>query len=280
MSYKPDEALLIAYLYNELDGEERKRVEQYLTENTDVKKQLEHLRFVQSALGNVTDKEVIAPPIVLDEYKQSFWHSAYFKTVISIAASLLILILVGKAVGLQMSYGNNELRISFGEVTKPEEQLPKQLLTPQQVQYMIDASMQQNNLAIQTNLSKSQQQYEESLRKVMTGSSGKMDQLVRQVSAASEEQIRQYVLTMQSENAQIMKDYMQLTSNEQKEYIEDLLVDFSKYMQQQRTNDLMVLQARMNTIEQNTDLFKQETEQILTSIITNADNTANKTVKY
>jgi hypothetical protein len=46
------------------------------------------------------------------------------------------------------------------------------------------------------------------------------------------------------------------------------LVDFSKYLQQQRTDDLQLVQSRLNNLEQNTDMFKQETEQILSSIIT------------
>jgi cob(I)alamin adenosyltransferase len=66
-----------------------------------------------------------------------------------------------------------------------------------------------------------------------------------------------------------VKDYFQLTANDQKKYIENLLVDFAKYLQQQRTDDLKIVQSRLNNIEQNNDQFKQETEQILSSIITN-----------
>jgi len=50
------------------------------------------------------------------------------------------------------------------------------------------------------------------------------------------------------------------------------LVDFSKYLQQQRNDDLQVVQSRLNNLEQNTDVFKQETEQILSSIITTVGN--------
>jgi hypothetical protein len=64
-----------------------------------------------------------------------------------------------------------------------------------------------------------------------------------------------------------MKDYFQLTSTQQKQYVEDLVVDFAKYLQQQRNDDLQLVQTRLHSIEQNTNTFKQETEQILTSII-------------
>jgi len=73
-----------------------------------------------------------------------------------------------------------------------------------------------------------------------------------------------------------VKDYFQLTSTEQKQYIENLLVDFAKYLQQQRNDDLQFVQTRMNSLEQNTDILKQETEQILSSIITSVGNPVSK----
>lgn len=68
----------------------------------------------------------------------------------------------------------------------------------------------------------------------------------------------------------MIKDYYKMTSEDQKEQLEQLLVDFSKYLQQQREDDLMILQARLNDLQQNTDMYRQETEQILASIISNA----------
>jgi hypothetical protein len=51
-----------------------------------------------------------------------------------------------------------------------------------------------------------------------------------------------------------------------------LLVDFSKYLQQQRSDDLQLVQSRLNNMEKNTNVFRQETEQILSSIITTVGN--------
>jgi methionyl-tRNA synthetase len=77
---------------------------------------------------------------------------------------------------------------------------------------------------------------------------------------------------LQAENMQLVKNYFQLTSSEQKQYIESLLVDFAKYLQQQRNDDLQVVQTQLNSLQQNTDIFKQETEQILTSIISTVES--------
>jgi hypothetical protein len=125
---------------------------------------------------------------------------------------------------------------------------------------------------MQASLRETQKQLDASIRSNLAFNSGKMDQLVREASTASQQQIRQFVDGIRTENMEQVKDYFQLTATEQKKYIENLLVDFAKYLQQQRNNDLQLVQTRMNSLEQNTDLFKQETEQILSSIITTVGN--------
>jgi hypothetical protein len=78
---------------------------------------------------------------------------------------------------------------------------------------------------------------------------------------------------------QLVKDYFKLTASEQKQYIEGLLVDFAKYLQQQQKDEMQLVQVRLSNIEENTNVFKQETEHILTSIISTVGNTPAKTSK-
>jgi len=100
--------------------------------------------------------------------------------------------------------------------------------------------------------------------------SKKTEDMMKNASLASQLQIRSFVDGLQNENLRSMKDYLQLSSDEQKKYVESLLVDFSKYLQEQRNQDFNLFQTRMSSMEKNTDQFKQETEQILASIISNS----------
>ena len=125
----------------------------------------------------------------------------------------------------------------------------------------------------------SQQKLEQSISKNLVVNSDKMNDIVRQASSASKDQIQEYVSTLQADNMKLVKDYFTLTSGEQKQYIEGLLVDFAKYLQQQRRDDLQLVQMRLNNIEQNNTAFKQETEQILTSIISSVGTVPSET-KY
>ena len=282
MSYKPNEHDWMAYLYGELEGADREKIEDYLLTHPEARMELEQFKQLRSMLGTVADKEVIAPPIFVgDNNRHYFWDSSYFKTVLAVAASLLLIMLAGKFTGTQITASGNEFKISFGQPRKttPEIQ-PVAALTPEQVQQMITSSLNQNNLAMQASWQETQKKLDTSIRQNLAVNSGKIDKLVREASTASQDQIRQYVSTLQSDNLQMVKDYFKLTSSEQKDYIENLLVDFAKYLQQQRSDDLQLVQTRLNNIEQKTSVFKQETEQILSSIITTVGNTPPKETKY
>lgn len=265
MSYRPDEKDFMDYLYGELEGQEKLRFERYLVENPDAQKELLGFQQLQSMLGTVKDKEVIAPPLVIgDTRPRPFWQTPYLRVVLAVAASLAFVLVVGRFSGFQMKFADGEMLLSFG-APKPKA---APALTQADVQQMIDSTMSSNNNALQANWRASQAALDESIRKNLAVNSGKINELVRQASSASQDQISQYVAGIQTENAKLVKDYFQLTATDQKKYIENLLVDFAKYLQQQRADDLKLVQSRLNNIEQNNDLFKQETEQILSSIIT------------
>jgi hypothetical protein len=283
MSYKPDEKDWMAYLYGELGDEEKEKFDQYLLQNKEAHLEFEKFQSLRGMLSNLEDKEVIAPPIVVGDTKQRFiWNAPYFKTVVSIAASLLLIILVGKMTNTRLSVSGNEFKMSFGEikeVTPVSNPVHQASLSEEQVQQMINSSLQKNNSAIQSDWKETQENLSTSIRTNLASNTARIDQLVRQTSTASQDQIRDYVAGIQTENMRMVKDYFQLTSSEQKKYVENLLVDFADYLQQQRKNDLQTVQTKLNSMEQNTDIFKQETEQILTSIITTVGSSPSKEIK-
>ena len=276
MNYKPDEATLIAYLYGELDSESCKQVEEYLLENPEERKRMEVWSFSRTVMGQLQDKEVIAPPIILgeDPHHRPFWKEHYFRMPLGIAASLLFILIAAKMLGLSASYSPGELKIGFEIKEKSEQFIPA--LTEQQVGAMIQTSVAGNNEFLKASWNEDKNSFEHSIQKNLNSNSAKIDRLVKTASAANQEQVRTFVGQLQNDNLKLMKDYMQLSATGQKEYIESLLVDFSKYLQEQRKQDLQLFQARMNKVEENTDQFKQETEQILTSLITNTGTTNQK----
>lgn len=281
MSYKPNEAAWMAYLYGEVEGEALEQMERYLAENAAARTELENLKALQKMMRSVEDKEVLAPSIVVEvDRQQTLWDYPYAKTILSIAASLLLLMLAGRITNTSITTDKAGWHISFGQQVKalPVESEPT--LTQAEVQEMINASLKHNNTAWLTSLADNRQQIDASIRKRLVSnnrSNERLDALVKEVAAASKEQIQGYVVSLQNENMKMMQNYMQLTSTEQKDYMENLLVDFSKYLQQQRNDDLRLLQTKITDVEQNSNLFKAETEQILTSLISNGTSSYQRT---
>jgi hypothetical protein len=273
MSYKPNETVWMAYLYGELEGDALKEMESYLSEHEEARAQLENLKALKRMMSVVEDKEVIAPPIVIEQNKdRSLWDYPFAKTILSIAASLLLIILVGRITHTSITSDRTGLHIRFGNQPSIGPVLTEPSITQTEVQEMINASLTQNNTAWQSSLVDSRQQVDDLIRKSLVSnknSNERLDALVKEVSTASKEQIQGYVIGLQNENMKLMQNYMLLTSTEQKNYMENLLVDFSKYLQQQRNDDLRLMQTKISDVEQNSNLFKAETEQILTNLISN-----------
>lgn len=284
MAYKPDESTLISYLYGELDAKESEKVQDYLENHPEELKQMQSLMGVQDVLNKVEDQEVIAPPIFMDEAPSSttVWFNSYVKTTIGIAASFLLLLVAAKLLGTQISYSQNELKISFGDrkVEQPVQQIQAPTLSSAQVQDMINSSLAKNNEAMTATFSENQKELNRAIRNNLAVNSDKIDGLMKTVSQASQEQVRSFVASLQSENVKTMREYIQLSSTEQSKYMEGLLVDFTKYLNEQRRQDLQLVQSKISSMEQNTDQFKQETEQILASIINSGTAETKKQSSY
>src|SRR5712675_507789 len=93
MNYKPDESTIISWLYGELGEKEKQKLDLYFNDHPEELRHLKGLSDSRDILGSLKDKEVIAPPIFMDNPTSTrpLWHSPAMKTILGIAASFLIL---------------------------------------------------------------------------------------------------------------------------------------------------------------------------------------------
>jgi len=273
MNYKPDENTLIAYLYGELDGKEQEKLAQYFQEHPEELKHVQALANARDIMVAVNDKEVIAPPVFMDDLSRArpLWKSGTARWVTGMAATILFFMVAARMIGVEAYYSKGEARISLGKRSEaPVQSAPLPALTVDEIQTLISSSLVKNNEFIAARWADNQRKIDESIRFRLDLNSKKTEDIVKNAALASQEQIRSFVDGLQNENLRSMKDYLQLSSAEQNKYVESLLVDFSKYLQEQRNQDLNLFQTRMSSMEKNTDQFKAETEQILSGIISNS----------
>lgn len=237
MSYRPDESILISWLYGELDEAEKEKVEKYFQENPEELKKMQQLGDVRNIMSNIRDKEVIAPPLFMDDETPvvPIWKSTSFRTIMSIAASFLLLIVAARLLGTQVNYSKGELTISFGRPAVAEPTQGSSGLTAMDVQRMIDELAKKNQEALESRLAESRTELDEAVRQTLAGNTRQINDLVKQASTASQSQIREFVATLQRDNMAQMRDYLQLSASDQRKYTDNLIVEFSKYLQEQRT---------------------------------------------
>jgi hypothetical protein len=280
MKYRPDEATLISWIYGDLDEAERAKVDTYLSENPEEMRRVRGMQFTIGAMSHAQDKEVIAPPLIMDDTTRvlPLWKNTWFRSAMSIAASFVLIVVAGRLLGPDISYNNGELLISFGNGKREQGvQTPTQQsgLTEADVRDMIDASVKVSEERMDQRLVSTQAKFNESLRRTSQATPSQVDTIVSRMSRASQAQISAFVAGLREENMLMMQQYLELSASDQRTYMENLLVDFSKWQQEQRNQDLLLFQARMNNVEQNTNQLKAETEQILASLITNSEVSAN-----
>lgn len=258
MSYKPEESTLIAYLYDELEGADKKKVEEYLFGDEAAQKELEELKDTLSILGRLKDKEVEVPTftfenaskvIVGKESEVSFWRKS-----LAIAASIALVFLVGYATEFKVNWSDG-LQLSFGESPAGYNQ--------QEVELMIASAIEKNNAKLDQRMENT----EASLKQFVTNNNETFQsRLVSQTS----DQGNQAAYDKKQFMA-MFKELIEESELDQKKYTDEAMTDFAIFLDIQRQNDLEIIQTRFNNLQDNAEINQLQTNQILANIISTVD---------
>ncbi|MGM0579052.1 MAG: anti-sigma factor family protein [Bacteroidota bacterium] len=243
-------AKMMDYLYDELNPEERKAFEEELAQNQELKEELEAFQSDKEILGNWEDEKVSAPPF-FNIYKNPEKNNGQtgLKWFLSIAASLLILMVAAKFTGLEISNQNGEFRIALGQEIQSDNQMDK------------DEIQQLVNLAL-TN-------YEEKLDAERKEDKQELESYLTQQSQQNKKLINNYLTGLQESNVEMMQAYWKESNEQQQVYTENMLTNFAEYIDEQRKEDMDYLFAKMDLMESDKDLFKIETGQLINSLASN-----------
>lgn len=273
MNYKPNQSILISYLYGELDKEEQEKVEAYINSSPEAAKELEELEDVRDLLGKLPDKEVINPfyswrdaDSLLDKRFNRNNRWGFLKPVIGIAASIILIMIVGVLTNTRINLRNQGIVISFGnQISQPA------LISQSEVQNLVKSE-------VRNQVTKSKELFLEELQKIENNldtrfvSNGdhqlnSIKNVIDNQLDVKEERIQKLVRDLQRENLKILAEYLKQAGKQQEFYIQGILSDFSLYIENQREEDLHLIEVNLRLLKDNSDLQFQETGQILASII-------------
>lgn len=219
MNKETARSLFMDYLYDELEPDQRKELEIFLSQNPELQKELDELGSVRSMLQHLPVQDP-AEQLVMVEPDQSgfqdWWNelieswipkSGFARAGFAMASALILFVMVGAFTKMDMSINENGFKLAFGE----KQEIVQQGFTPEQVDYLLQQ--------------------------------------------------------MKEENALMVSEAVQAVQQSQDEKLEQTLINFADYVEQQRRNDLQMISSGLSNMEETYyDRFRQ-TDQVLGELI-------------
>ena len=263
MSFEPTNEQLIDFVYGNLPETERLQVEQAIKSNPSIKKQVQDIQESRSFLHNLEDEEILEPDRFIWELTKKQNKQRALWPITAVAASLTLLLLVAYATQFRVSYGSLEL--AFGNSTPIE--LP-QALSNEQVQQMINKSIVANNVSFVSQLDNTKSDFEAKLVANNKLQLKDMHRIAANSKDLPKEQVQAYLTQLSESNRTMVDEFFTASAVEQKDYMNTILTDFFAYMDEQRKDDIYVLQTNIDDLEYKNEQKTQETDQVIASILT------------
>ena len=277
MSYKPDQTTLIAYLYGELSAEEQEQLNNYLSGHPELQTELSELKNTRKLLGKLENEVVVEPRFVADQKNivlpGKLWQSNAVKWPLAIAASIAIVILAGFLAKLKIGISSSGMQLTFGQ---PQyiEQSHSANVTKADVSAWVKEAMATHNVSLETKLNGLE---EHVLQTALSQKAvnNKVSQLTLQQSVNGNALVGKYIKQLKSENETRLLRLLEDAQHTQKVYVDEIITDFSNYLEEQRQQDLELIRTGYNQLRNNTELNQLETNEVLASLITTVKNQNN-----
>ncbi|GAB4229625.1 MAG: hypothetical protein Tsb0034_01280 [Ekhidna sp.] len=254
MSYKPEESTWIAYLYGELSGAEKNKVEEYLSSHLDARKEIEGIKETLGILGNLQDKEIPAPEFVFDQPSKVVVGSSIaariWKKSLAIAASIVLVLLAGYFTKMNLSISDGKFQVAFGDTQTG--------YSKNDVEQMIAAAVNKSKHEMQGQLAATE--------------SRMLKTVSEQAPAMDKDEIEAFLARHQGLSADDVSEMIKNMEQAQQEYTDRALQDLAIFLDIQRQGDLEVIQAQFENFENNAVYNQLQTNQLLTNLISSVED--------
>ncbi len=266
---------LIDFLYGEMGSSEKKEFEELLKKDSELRKEMVDLQKMRSDLNKLEEKEVMEPFSIWGGSKSNWINgrkqhrSIVLNPITAIAASLVILMLVGYVTNFSVSINSSGFQLSFNETKQTENPAA---ITEDDVKRILAHELDQNNQKIQTNLEETRELFNSKLtvlEKTMDDSRNKNDQEI------TTDDLNQFFVDVQEKNAQLLQDYLSQSSAQQQKYFKTMLTQFNDYIQEQRAEDLTMIQSDLLELKYSQTQQKIATDEVLAGLITTVNQKRN-----
>ena len=269
---------LITYLYDEISTEERQQFEIAMENNPELKREFEELKEMRQGLAQIQDKEVMEPFFLWGKQGSDSWVNMFkrrnllmFKPFIAVAASLIIVLLVGYLTNFTITYKDQSLYIGFNDSgTKGSEAI----YTQDQVAQLVNEEIAKNNAYIFSKLTETENNLDNRFAALENSQN---TQLTPSYAAdvVTRDELDIFLANVRSNNLKVLQTYLQSSSVQQQDYFQAVLTEFSDFVENQREEDLRLIRRSLINLQEDQQAQKEETDQILASILTTVNNQNN-----
>ena len=270
---------LISYLYDEMSTEERQQFEIAMENNPELKREFEELKEMRKGLAQIQDKEVMEPFFLWGRNGSSSWVSMFrrrsllmFRPFVAVAASLILILLLGYLTNFSISYKDQSLFIGFNRTSADNQ---PEMFTRDEVAHLINQEIAKNNAYIFTKLTETENNFDTRFASLESSKDGYQQPSYVPSDIVTQRELDVFLSNVRSNNLKVLQTYLQSSSAQQQDYFQAVLTEFSDYMENQREEDLRLIRRSLINLQENQDAQKAETDQILANILTTVNNQNN-----
>ena len=247
--------------------------------NPDLKREFEALKDMRKGLAQIQDKEVMEPFFLWGKNGAASWASMFkrrnllmFRPFIAVAASLVLLLLVGYLTNFTITYQDQSLFIGFNE-SKVDNQAVT--YTKEEIASLVNQEIARNNAYIFTKMSETENSIDTRFASLESSTENMTKPSYIPGDVVTQKELDVFLSNVRSNNLKVLQTYLQSSSIQQQDYFQAVLSEFSDYMENQREDDLRLIRRSFINLQENQQAQKEETDQILANIITTVNNQNN-----
>ena len=195
-----------------------------------------------------------------------------FKPFIAVAASLVLVLLIGYLTNFTITYQDQSLYIGFNKANNNSNE---KSYTQEQVAQLVNAEIAKNNAYIFSKLTETENNIDTRFSALETSQNTKLTPSYIPADVVTKKELDIFLANVRSNNLKVLQTYLQSSSVQQQDYFQAVLTEFSDYMENQREEDLRLIRRSLITLQENQEEQKAETDQMLASILTTVNNQNN-----
>jgi hypothetical protein len=272
MSWKPSEAEIIDYLYDNMKPAERVDFAKRLKEHPDVEQELNEISETLNLLPVLEDEEVI-PTLRFDEpiqQKRSISAERAWLLPVSIAASITLLLITGYLTQFRLSFNQGGIDIGFYNTETPKSKS----LTKEEIDLLIADRLDKTTYDLREEMGRMKTNFISELEGNKRITEEQISRIAqqRQATPAEDEQILNYMAQLRESNREMMQNFYKVSVEEQQGVLRNILFDYSAFLEDQRKEDLQIIQTNLLNIKNSSELKQEETDKLLANIISTVNN--------